>query len=32
MIRGEQIKGGLLHVVIEEISPRHPEVESHEDS
>ncbi len=32
MIRGEQIKGGLLHVVIEEMSPRHPEVESPEDS
>jgi crossover junction endodeoxyribonuclease RusA len=32
MIRGEQIKGGLLHVVIEEIIPRHPEVESLEDS
>ena len=32
MIRGEQIKGGLLNVVIEEMTPRHPEVESHEDS
>ena len=32
MIRGEQIKGGLLHVVIEEITPRHPEGESLEDS
>jgi crossover junction endodeoxyribonuclease RusA len=32
MIRGTQIKGGLLHVVIEEITPRHPEGESLEDS
>ena len=32
MIRGTQIKGGLLHVVIEEIAPRHPEGESLEDS
>jgi crossover junction endodeoxyribonuclease RusA len=32
MIRGTQIKGGLLHVVIEEITPHHPEGESLEDS
>ena len=33
MIRGEPIKGGLLHVVIEEIkNPRQPEGESSEDS
>ena len=32
MIRGNQIKGGLLHVVIEEITPHHPEGESLEDS
>ena len=33
MIRGENIKGGLLHVVIEEIKdPRQPEGESTKDS
>jgi len=33
MIRGDNIKGGLLHVVIEEMKdPRHPEGESAKDS
>ena len=32
MIRGTQISGGLLHVVIEEITPHQPEGESSVDS